>query len=255
MRYAIYARVSTDAQSQHSTTDQIRQCKTFVANRCGLVDTVYRDEAISGSDVSRSDYQRLKSDAFAGRFDAIVVDDLSRIGRDMPEFVTLCRDLADHGVVLCSIADGIDTSNPSSKIPLYFKGIMNELFLDDLKAKVVRGLKGQFNRRYSTGGRIYGYRTEQVLDPSGAYDKFGRPKRLGCEVLIHTEQAKIVSRIFELCDSGLGYKTIATMLNNERILSPHAGCGTRSGLWSPSTVRNILTNRKYTGTWEYNKLE
>ncbi len=253
MRYAIYARVSTDAQSQHSTIDQIRQCKTFVANRCGQVVAVYRDEAISGSDVSRSDYQRLKSDAFAGRFDAIVVDDLSRIGRDMPEFVTLCRDLADHGVVLCSIADGIDTSNPSSKIPLYFKGIMNELFLDDLKAKVVRGLRGQFNRGYSTGGRIYGYRTEQVLDPSGAHDKFGRPKRLGCEIHVDPKQAEIVRRVFDMRHSGFGHKTIATLLNNDRIPSPHAGCGSRSGLWQPSTIRCLLRNSKYTGKWEYNK--
>jgi DNA-binding transcriptional MerR regulator len=171
----------------------------------------------------------------------------------MPEFVTLCRDLADHGVVLCSIADGIDTSNPSSKIPLYFKGIMNELFLDDLKAKVVRGLRGQFNRGYSTGGRIYGYRTEQVLDPSGAHDKFGRPKRLGCEIHVDPEQAEIVRRVFDMRHSGFGHKTIATLLNNDRIPSPHAGCGSRSGLWQPSTIRCLLRNSKYTGKWEYNK--
>ncbi len=253
MRYAIYARVSTDMQSEHSTDDQIRQCKQFVEHRGGFVSAVYCDEAVSGSDVSRSEYQRLKAGALSGAFEAIVVDDLSRIGRDMPEFVGLCRDLADCGITLIGVADGIDTSNPSAKIPLYIKGMMNELYLDDLKARIVRGLKGQFLRGYSTGGRVYGYKTKQILDPSGALDKFNRPKRLGCEILIDTDQAYVVRRIFELRASGLGFKAIAKALNSDKIPSPHAGCGSRRGFWSPSTIRNMLQNRKYTGLWEYNK--
>lgn len=253
MRFAIYARVSTDAQSQYSTTDQVRQCKAFVGREGGQVVEIYIDEALSGSDVSRAAYQRMKADAYADRFDAIAVDDLSRIGRDMPEFVGFCRDLSDLGVVLHGVADGLDSSMPSAKIPLYLKGMMNELYLDDLKARIVRGLKGQFMRGYSTGGRIFGYKTKQILDPSGVQDKFGRPKRLGCEVLVDEVQAKVVKRIFELKASGLGYKAIAKLLNADGIPSPHAGCGSSSGLWSPATVTGILKNRKYTGLWEYNK--
>ena len=252
-QFAIYARVSSDIQSQHSTTDQIRQCEVFATARGGVVIGIYKDEAVSGADISRADYQRLKADACAGKFDAIVVDDLSRIGRDLPEFSAFCRDLFELGITLYGVADGIDSSTPSAKLLFQFKGIMNEQFLDDLKARIVRGLKGQFLRGYSTGGRIHGYRTNPILDPAGATDKFGRPKRLGCEILIDAKQAETVRRIFELRDSGLGYKTIATMLNNERIPSPHAGCGTRRGLWSSSTVRCILSNNKYTGVWEYNK--
>ncbi len=253
MRFAIYARVSSDIQSQHSTTDQIRQCKAFVKARGGEVAGIYKDEAVSGADVSRANYQRLKADAYAGEFDAIVVDDLSRIGRDLPEFSAFLRDLFELGVTLYGVADGIDSSSPSAKLLFQFKGIMNEQYLDDLKARVVRGLKGQFLRGYSTGGRIYGYRTNPILDPTGATDKFGRPKRLGCKILIDAKQAEIVRRIFGLSNSGLGYKTIGTMLNNERIPSPHAGCATRRGLWSSSTIRGILSNRKYTGVWEYNR--
>ena len=253
MNYAIYARVSTDIQSQFSTTDQINQCKSFIADRGGSVVSIYVDEAISGSDISRTNYQQLKRDAYNNRFDTIVVDDFSRIGRDMPEFVSFCREMDDLGIVLIGVSDGIDSSNPSSKIPLYFKGLMNELFLDDLKAKVVRGLKGQFLRGYSTGGRIYGYCSKQILDKSGGFDKFGRPKRLGCEVIIEKEQSKIVKRIFDLRRSGLGYKSIAKILNDESIPSPHAGCGSRSGLWSPGSISGILKNKKYIGIWEYNK--
>ncbi len=253
MKFAIYARVSTDAQSQYSTEDQIQQCKNFIRSRDGEISAIYKDEAISGSDISRYDYQRLKADAYARKMDAIVVDDLSRIGRDVPEFSSFYREINDLGIILYGVSKGIDTSNQSSKIPLYFKGIMNEVFLDDLKAKIVRGLKGQFLRGYSTGGRIYGYTTKQILDPSGAQDKFSRPKRLGCEILVNQKEAKIVKKIFEMKHSGLGLRSISKVLNGDRIPSPHAGCGTRSGLWSSTTIRGILKNKRYIGAWEYNK--
>jgi hypothetical protein len=95
--------------------------------------------------------------------------------------------------------------------------MMNEMFLDDLKAKIIRGLKGQVTRGYSAGGRVYGYKTRQILDPSGATDKFGRPKRLGCEVVIDKQQAKIVRKIFQMKRSGFGYRAIAEYLNGKGV--------------------------------------
>ena len=130
---------------------------------------------------------------------------------------------------------------------------MNEIFLDDMKTKIVRGLKGQVLRGYSAGGRVYGYTTRQILDPSGAMDKFGRPKRLGCEVLIDEEQALIVREIFNLKAKGFGYRYIADHLNTKSIPSPHANCGHRSGYWSRSTVRSLIHQRKYLGDWTWNK--
>ena len=253
IKAAIYARVSTDSQSENSTTDQIRECQTYATKEGWAIYGTYVDEAISGSDVSRAEYSRLKADALAGRFQYIIVDDLSRIGRDMPEFTQLYQDLSEIGVFLVGVADGIDTSKSASKIPVYFKGIMNEMYLDDLKSKIVRGLKGQVLRGYSTGGRIYGYKTESVFDPSGAKDRFGRVRRLGCRILIDSDQADIVKRIFRLKSTGMGYKAIASILNSEKVPSPHANTGRFSGLWNPVTIRGILTNKKYTGVWEYNK--
>ncbi len=253
MRYAIYARVSTDAQSQNSTTDQIHECRVHGEKEGWIEAGVYVDEAISGSDISRKEYARLKTDALSGNFEYIIVDDLSRIGRDMPEFTKLFQELTEIGVYLVGVGDGIDTSKPSSKLPVYFKGIINEIFLDDLKAKVVRGLKGQFLRGYSTGGRVYGYISEPELDPMGGVDKFGRPKIKGCRIVVVPEEAEVVRRIFDLRLSGLGYRAIANVLNSEGIASPHSKTAGRSGYWCSSTIRTILMNRKYTGRWVYNK--
>ncbi len=193
---------------------------------------VYVDEAVSGADVSRQEYIRLKTDAAEGKVDYIVVDDLSRIGRDMPEFTSLYQELDRLGVILVGVADGIDTSRSSAKIPIYIKGMMNELFLDDLKLRIVRGLKGQVLRGYSTGGRVFGYRTEPVYDPGGGQDKFGCPKRLGCRILVNEEEAGVVNRIFGLRQSGLGYRAIAVHLNDAGIPSPRADTTKGDGLWS-----------------------
>jgi DNA invertase Pin-like site-specific DNA recombinase len=255
MNAAIYARYSSDAQNPRSLDDQVNECRAVATRRGWSVadDHIFLDAALSGSDTHRPSYLLLKQAALQRQFDHIVVDDLSRLGRDMAESATIFRELSEFGVTLISVADGIDTSNPSAKIPFYFKGIMNEMFLDDMRAKIVRGLKGQVLRGYSAGGRVYGYKTNQILDPSGATDKFGRPKRLGCEVLIDQEQAKIVRRIFEMKASGHGYRSIADVLNQMGVPSPHAGCGGRAGFWSRSTVRALVLQRKYLGDWTWSK--
>jgi site-specific DNA recombinase len=254
IKAAIYARVSTEAQSENSTTDQVRECQSYIEKEGWLIYGVYIDDAISGADVTRAEYNRLKGDAASGNFNYIVVDDLSRIGRDMPEFAKLYQELYDSGVYIIGVADGIDTSKASAKIPVYFKGIMNELYLDDMKAKVVRGLKGQLLRGYSTGGRIYGYKTEPIYDPAGTIDKFGRVKRYGCRISKDEAQVKIIKRIFDLRKSGLGYRAIAHMLNAEEIPPPRADTISGSRHWSPGTIRDILRNKKYIGIWEYNKI-
>ena len=255
MNAAVYARYSSDAQNPRSLDDQVHECKAYASGRGWAVagQHVYLDAALSGSDTNRPAYLQLKQDALEGQFEHIVVDDLSRLGRDMAESAAIFQELTELGVSLVAVADGIDTSSPSAKIPFYFKGIMNEMFLDDMKAKIVRGLKGQVLRGYSPGGRVYGYKTKQILDPSGATDKFGRPKRLGCEVMIDQGQAKIVKRIFKLKASGLGYRNIADHLNRNGEPSPHAGCGQRAGFWSRSTIRAVIHQRKYLGDWTWNR--
>lgn len=256
MRCAIYARYSSDAQSPKSIDDQVRECKTLIQQRKGWrIDEshIYADYAISGAAISRDGYDSLKRAAASRQFDYVVVDDLSRLGRDHAEDTIVFREFRLLGIGIVSVADGIDTGTRSAKLPLYFKSIMNEIFLDDLKAKIVRGLKGQVSRGYSAGGRVYGYDYEPEYFESGEKDKFGRPKRHGVRVVVNDEQAEMIRRIFKLYASGMGYKSIASVLNEEGVPSPHAGRGSRSGYWSRSTVHSILKQGKYAGDWTWNK--
>ena len=190
MNAAIYARYSSDLQRPESIEDQVRQCREWAQSKGWTVreHNVFTDYAVTGTDANRPEYLRLKAAARDGQFQAVVVDDLSRLGRDTAESIRVFQELSSLSVRILGVADGIDTSNSAGKLPYYFKSIMNELYLDDLKEKVLRGMKGQVERGFSVGGRVYGYRQEEVPDPTGARDKHGRPKRLGVKIEIDPEQ-------------------------------------------------------------------
>jgi site-specific DNA recombinase len=73
------------------------------------------------------------------------------------------------------------------KVHRGFKGLMNEIFLDDLRERVHRGLAGQAMKHYWCGGRPYGYRLKPVLDAS-RIDVYGQPSRIGTVLEIDDDQ-------------------------------------------------------------------
>ena len=97
-RCAIYARFSSDLQRTTSLEDQIRNCRQFAA-RMGwqiLEEHVYQDAALSGFGVEqRPAYQHLVATALSSPppFTVVLVDDLSRLSRDLVETLRLYRRL------------------------------------------------------------------------------------------------------------------------------------------------------------------
>ena len=86
MRTALYARYSTDKQRESSIEDQFRNCVQYAERESWQITARYKDGAISGATADRPGYQAMLADAQAGAFDVLVVDDLSRLSRDLPTF-------------------------------------------------------------------------------------------------------------------------------------------------------------------------
>ena len=68
-----------------------RNCRDRAAREGWEVVAEYADRGISGATSNRPDYQRMLAAAFAGEFDVLLVDDLSRLARDDVETKQVIR--------------------------------------------------------------------------------------------------------------------------------------------------------------------
>lgn len=106
MKVAIYARYSSDNQRPESIQDQIRACQELAHARGYVVDLthIYKDEAKSGALKDRPALETLLAAARARQFEAVLVDDLSRLSRDNHFLLTLYAEFRFNGVRIISRA-------------------------------------------------------------------------------------------------------------------------------------------------------
>ena len=249
MRVAIYARYSSEHQSEKSIDDQIRVCKNYIKNNDMVFEDkhIYIDEAMSGSIIKRPGLQALESAAENKEFEAVAVDDLSRLSRSNHQMLTMVLKFNYLEIKIISVSDGIVTGDDNSKLDIHVRGLINELYLDDLKKKTMRGLEGQKLRGFSTGENVYGYLTK----PSGELklNKKGQHKYDGMVHNINPEEAGIVKRIYEEFTNGKSISKIVKDLNKDNIPTKRGYLGG----WNTSTVSRILKNEKYMGLWVWRK--
>ena len=249
MKVAIYARYSSENQSEKSIDDQIRVCRKYIENNGMTVEDkhIYIDEAISGSIINRPGLQALESAAENKEFDAVAVDDLSRLSRSNHQMLTLVLKFNYLEIKIISVSDGIITDDENSKLNIQVRGLINELYLDDLKKKTMRGLEGQKLRGFSAGENVYGYLTK----PSGELkvNKKGQHKYDGMVHSINPEEAEIVKKIYENFINGKSISKIVVDLNKDKIPTKRGYLGG----WNTSTVSRVLKNEKYIGLWIWRK--
>jgi site-specific DNA recombinase len=251
MRAAIYARYSSENQRPESIEDQVAACRRLAAQRGFTIldDHVYADQAQSGA---RKDRPALAALLAAGQhraFDLVLVDDLSRLARDNYLMLSILAELHFVGVRVVSVADGLDSHDQEATLGIQIRGIFNELQLQDLKKKTLRGQIGQKQRGFSVGEHAFGYRSV----PVGAtrVDKKGRPRPDGFKCEIKPSEAAVILRVFEAYAAGHSIIRIVRMLNAEAV----PGRFKAAKGWSPATISRLLDNEKYIGRWVWNKRE
>lgn len=241
MRVAAYARYSSDQQREASLEDQLRNCRAYCARMGWPAPVEYQDAAISGSRNDRPGYLRLLADA--GRFDVILVDDLSRLSRDSIESATAIKRLRFAGVRVVGVSDGVDTGRKGHKLEVSMRGMIGELYLDELAEKTHRGLTGRALAGASAGGLPYGYRKG---DKPGAR-------------VVDPQQAAVVRRIFAEYLEGSTARAIAAGLNRDGV--PSARQRERGpSTWTMSAIHGdlkrgigILANPIYVGRQVWNR--
>ncbi len=241
-RAVIYARYSSDLQSEVSIADQIRLCRERAEKDGYLIIETYSDFAISGGSLrNRPGIQALMSDAKTGKFDLVIAEALDRLSRDQEDIAAIYKRLAHAEVAIVTLAEGEVT-----ELHVGLKGTMNALFLKDLAAKTKRGQRGRVEAGKIPGGNSYGYRIVKRITADGILATGERQ--------IDPDQAAIVIRILNEFANGVSPRIIATRLNQAGIAGP------RGGYWNASTINGsrrrangILNNQLYIGRIVYNR--
>jgi DNA invertase Pin-like site-specific DNA recombinase len=240
MRTACYARFSSDLQRETSLDDQIRTCRDF-AERHGWrwqQAHVYTDAAISGASVEgRKGLEALLAAAYGDErsFDVILVDDSSRVSRDLADALRIVQRLKFAGIRVIYISQGIDSVSEQAETLIAVHGIVDSLYLREMATKIKRGLQGQIARGFATGGRTYGYRSEPVPDPNRSGEA------IGFRLAVDPSEAAAIQAIFEWYADGVTVPKIITRLTEQHFPAP------RGGNWRVGAVQRILRNPKYRG--------
>ncbi len=257
-RCAIYARYSTEKQNALTIDQQIRKCREY-AERHGfaVLDAhIYIDQAISGATENRAGLQQLLATATqkTREFNTILVDDTSRLSRNMIDSLRIFEQLRYAEVRTIFVAQGIDTANEQAELLVTTHGIVDSLYLKDLKARTFRGVEQRAIDGLHTGGRVFGYRHVPIENPNQR-DAHGRPIIQGVRLEVEPTQVATIRRIFERYAAGDSMKRIAIDLNNEEISSPQPQKGRISRSWCQSCIHHILHNERYRGVVFWGKTQ
>lgn len=227
MNAVIYARYSSDRQTEQSIEGQLHDCYEFAKKRNFTVIKEYIDRAMSGRYDDRPDFQQMIKDAAKHQFQYIIVWKLDRFARNRYDSAIYKHKLKQHGVKVLSAMEGI-SEEPEGVILEAILEANAEYYSANLAQNVRRGMRESAQKGNSTGGTIpLGYKIED--------------KRL----VIDEKTAPIVRCIFELYAAGKGKKEIADILNER-------GYRTRKGnLFTINSFNVILKNKKYIGIYHY----
>ena len=242
----LYERLSRDDELQgesNSISNQKQMLEDF-ARRNGLPNpTHFTDDGISGTRFDRPGFLAMMEEVEAGRVEAIVIKDMSRLGRDYLKVGQVMEILRQRGVRLIAINDGVDSLKGDDDFTP-FRNIMNEFYARDTSRKIRSVFKSKgMSGKHLTGTVIYGYLWDEKRE----------------HWLVDEEAAAVVRHIFALAMEGYGPYQIATKLSEEKIEMPAVhlaryGEGVNKNKtfadiyrWSASTVVEILKKREYLG--------
>jgi len=228
MRCVIYARYSTDKQTDDSIAAQVRACTAYAAAHGHVIVGEYTDEAVSGKGsktAARTQYQRLLRDC--GKFDTILIHKYDRVSRNLGEHVNLEKKLHDKGVTLIAVAQDFGLTN-EGKFVRSIVWAMSEYFLDNLSDEVKKGhretaLKGLHNGGFAP----FGY---EVIDQ---------------RYVINDLEAGFVRKMFDAAENRRGFVELIAEMNAAGIR------GKRGRPISYTSIYEILHNEKYIGTYVY----
>lgn len=253
MKVWLYYRLSRDEDEElNSLNNQRKIIYNFAVSNGHQVVGESFDDNVSGMHFNREGIDKIYEVVEAGKIEAIIVKDLSRLGRHRTQTALFIDYLRERNVRVLSATENIDTFNENDDLIIGFKGLVNDFYARD------------GSRRVRTG-----YRQKQkegiVTIPPFGYFKHKNTKK----VVVVEEAAETVRMIFSAYIGGIGMKAIARTLSEQRRKTPALMQmellnkrlpNTQDGilkkyLWDATMVGRILKDESYIGTLICHKSE
>ena len=220
----IYARYSSDSQTEQSIEGQLRECEEYAKKNNILILGTYIDRAMTGTNDNRPDFQRMIKDSSRKEWDYVLVYKLDRFSRNKYETAIHKNTLKNNGVKVLSAMENIPDTPEGIILESMLEG-MNQYYSAELSQKVKRGMREtRLKGLYQGGGLPYGYK---VVDR---------------KIVIDETKAETVRFMFRQYANGSYVREIIENLTSKGILY-------KGKPFATNTVYGILKNEKYSGVY------
>lgn len=239
-RVAVYCRVSTDGIQQ--TTSFELQRKYYIKYvrkkpEWTLV-AMYSDEGITATNTThRNGLLKMLEDARAGKFDIIVVKNLSRLSRNLMDCMNIVKELRNlkHPVGILFETENMYTLGENMDFTIQILSLVAQ----EESHKKSEAMNASYKQRFEQGM----FMKPDLL----GYDRVGVN-----DIAVNPEEAKTVQLIFMMYLASIPPKTIAevlVMLQRKTHVHKYKDGRTKGGevKWTASSVRNVLKNERRCG--------
>lgn len=230
MKAAAYARYSTDRQTENSIAYQLQEIRRYCDRSNIPIVATFTDQACSGTNADRAGFQSMVAAAEAGEIDTVVIYDISRGSRDVGDWFSFRKQMMFLGVNVISATGqriGDLTNGQDFLLELLTVG-MGQAEVLGTRQKSLDGVAVKARDGVFLGG----------LPPYG-YDVVNQ------QYVINPEEARIVEQIYDMYADGYGYREIIDALGG--------ALGKRGRPLGTTSLKSILTNERYIGTYTWNK--
>ena len=229
-RAVIYARYSSDRQSEDSISAQVRACTEYAkAHDLRIVGT-YADEAISGRESKtelRKEYQKMLTDLKKHLFDVVLIHKYDRIARSLTEHVNLEVKLKRENVELIAVAQSFGNGNEAIVMKAMLWA-MSEYYSENLASETKKGHREVALKALHNGGVApFGYTIVEQ-------------KYVICDF-----EAAYVRKMFQCALDRRGFKALIDEMKANGVK------GKRGKEFKYTQIYEILRNEVYTGVYHY----
>ena len=220
----IYARYSSEKQTEQSIEGQVRICKEYAKQNDFNIIEVYVDRAMTGKNDNRADFQRMIKDSSKKSFSAVIVYKLDRFSRNRYDSAYNKKELKKNGVKVISATENISDNPEGILLESLLEGLA-EYYSAELAQKVTRGIRESVMKGQYLGGPVaYGFNIENK------------------HYVINETEAMVVRMIYHEFLSANSIQEVLNLLQKKHIVNKNGAPFKRH------QITNILTKDLYIGT-------